>query len=104
MDYRSPTIHSEKLLMAGSPFLHLLEVDRHIMTGVKHGYDNARHNNRRPRFADRRTTHPIFHQRKVTLAKVDAVTAVIAIEIRKAVVKAILVSAILFAMTAAILS
>jgi hypothetical protein len=69
MDYRSPTIHSLILTLAGSPIPLLLAVDTHILTGVKHGHDDARHNNRHPRFADRWTTRPIFHKAKINAAK-----------------------------------
>ena len=54
------------------------------------------------RFVNRRTTHPVYHQGEVTSARMEAVTAVNRMEINKAVVKAILVSANLSAMTAAI--
>jgi hypothetical protein len=101
MDYRSPIIHSLKLLMAGSPSLIWQCADTHIRTGVKHGYDNVRHSNRNRRFVNHRTTHPVFQQGEITPAKTDAVEAVNRIEIRMAVVKAILVSANLSAMTAA---
>lgn len=102
MDYRSPTIHSLRLLMAGSPSLRLLRVDIPIKTGVKHGYDNARHSHHNRRFVCRRTTHPVFHQGELTSARMEAAMAVNKTEVRKAVVKAFFVSANLSAMTAAI--
>ena len=101
MDFRSPTINSFKLLMAGSFSLPWKYVAAHIMNGVKHGYDNARHNNRNRRFVIRRSAHPVFQQGEITPAKTGAVKAGSRTEIKTAVVKAILVSANLSAMTAA---
>ncbi len=104
MAYRSPTIHSLKLNMAGSPSLHFPRSKIHTITGVKNGYDNACHNGRRLWFTGRRTTHQIVHQTTIDSVMKDAAWATVTIEIRRAVVKAILVSAILFAMTAAFFS
>ena len=104
MDNRSPTIHSLKILVAGFPLSRVLRVDTHTITRVEHGLDHASHNKHYSRFTDRRTTHPLFHQGKKRYARMDAVMAINAEEITKAVVKAILVSAILYAMAAAFFS
>ena len=104
MDYRSPTIHSLILTLAGAPFPHSLAIGTYFITGVKHGYDNARYGNRRTGFAVRRTTHQIVRQAKITNTGQDATVVVFTTDKKMAVVKAILVSAILYAMTAAFFS
>lgn len=65
MDYRSPTIHSSVLKMAGSPTSQQMTGDEKMNNGYASGYDNSRDRTRYCRRNGRGIAHPFLHRREV---------------------------------------